>query len=665
MKSNKTLLYGLLSVFWLMFILAAYAWSHKPFSAAEFAGLLLAAWRMVIVALILSIAGGLGFACLRGQAQQPLSDGILQAALGLGLMSLLTLALGAVVGFSLALFGALLFAGLLLLRRQTLAWWRTWKTLALGWKESGLFEKATGLAVLLILASAWMVAAVPPVQFDALTYHLAIPRAYLQIGRLVYLPENMFWGMPEQTEMLYTLAMSLGGESAAALLGWALGGLTLLAVFSYTLESFGRRAAWAAVASLLAGETFALSLSWGYVDWAGMFFGMAAVIALRRWLTRKARFDLLLAGALAGMTLATKYTAGVLLLCGLAVILTESRTLGGRKSLQALLLFGGAAVLVSLPWFVKNYLATGNPFYPLLFPAADMNAVRLAFYQKSLAPRPWSEIFLLPGLATILGIEGKSGYSASIGPLLLGLSPLAALGWRRRSPDEQQTLRLSAVATLSGFLIWIIASRFAGLLIQSRLYFAFFPAWAVLAGAGFDALGQVKAHAIRFGRIASVVVMLALDFSAYAACQDAYHRNAWDALLGLQSQQQYLAHNLGDYAEAMQALRELPPGSRVLMLWETRSLYCLPVCDPDEVIDRWYTDRRLYQTPEQILAAWQEQGYTHLLLFQTGADFVRLHHTGELPESDWQALDALLASLPTARQWEDYTLYLLSPASSK
>ncbi|MEZ0395356.1 MAG: glycosyltransferase family 39 protein [Anaerolineales bacterium] len=659
MKPNKALLFGLLSTFWLALALAGYAWSHKPFSAAEFAALALTVWRAVVAAAILSLAGGLGFALLRGQTQQPLSQAMLQAALGLGLMSILTLAIGAVIGFSLALFGALLLAGLFLLRRQALAWWRAWKMLALGWKESGLFEKGVALAAILILVSTWIVAAAPPVQFDALTYHLAIPRAYLQAGRLIYLPENMFWGMPEQTEMLYTLAMLLGGEPAAALLGWTLGLLALTAVFAYSLERLGRRAAWAAVASLLAGETFALSLSWGYVDWAVMFFGMSTLIALTRWLTNQNRLDLLLAGVLAGMTLATKYTAGILLICGLIVILTETRTLGGRKSLQAVLLFGVSAALSSLPWFMKNYLATGNPFYPLLFPAADMNAIRLAFYQKSLAPRPWSEIFLLPGLATILGIEGKSGYSASIGPLLLGLSPLAALNWQTRPPAGRETLRLSALVTLSGFLIWIIASRFASLLIQTRLYFAFFPAWAVLAGAGFDAIGQVKTHAIRFGRIASFVVALALGFSTYTTCQDAYHRHAWEALLGLQSRPQYLADNLGGYAEAMQALQDLPPGSRVLMAWETRSLYCLPICDPDEVIDRWYTDMRLYQTPERILAAWQEQGYTHLLVFQSGADFVRRHHEGELTENDWETLEALLASLPAARRWSDYTLYVL------
>lgn len=664
MKKNKTLIYGLLATFWLMLVLSAYAWSHKPFTADEFIGLLSTAWRLLISGSVLSLAGGLGFALLRGQDDQPFSNSLIQAALGLSLTSLAVLMLGATVGFSPIVFGVLMPTGLLWLRRKIAAWWRTWKKLAFDWKTAGKFEKVAAAAALLIAVSTGISAAAPPLRFDALSYHLAIPRAYLQSGRLIYLPDNMFWGMPEQTEMLYTLAMLLGGAAAAALLGWTLGLLALAALFAYTQEQFGRRAAWAAVACLLAGETFALSLGAGYADWPAMFFGMATVIGLHRWLTTKARSDLLLAGALAGMTLATKYTAGILLIGGLTVILTTARTLGGRKTFQALIQFGLSAALFSLPWLIKNWLATGNPFYPLVFPTEDMNAIRLDFYQKSLASRPWSETLLLPWFATLLGIEGKAGYDASIGPLLLGLSPFAILNWRSRSPDEQRALRLTATISLSGLAIWMIASRAALLLIQSRLYFAFFPAWAVLGGAGFEAISRIKAHSIRFGRIAAIVVALALGFSAYGAGWQTYQQNALTSLLGLQSEHEYLTRNLGSYADAMQAVQNLPPGSRLLMLWETRSLYCLPVCDPDEVIDRWYTDMRLYQTPERILAAWQAQGYSHLLIFETGADFVRRYHTGELPEEDWSALEALLASLPAPQRWDGYALYPLpAPAA--
>ncbi len=33
------------------------------------------------------------------------------------------------------------------------------------------------------------------------------------------------------------------------------------------------------------------------------------------------------------------------------------------------------------------------------------------------------------------------------------------------------------------------------------------------------------------------------------------------------------------------------------MLWEPRSLYCLPVCSPDEILDRWRGDLRTWDDP--------------------------------------------------------------------
>jgi hypothetical protein len=102
---------------------------------------------------------------------------------------------------------------------------------------------------------------------------------------------------------------------------------------------------------------------------------------------------------------------------------------------------------------------------------------------------------------------------------------------------------------------------------------------------------------------------------------------------------------LGGYEKAMSALEALPSNAHVLMLWETRSLDCLPTCDPDEVIDRWYDDSQKYASVEEILAAWHAQGYAYLLLNVTGRKFVQENDRRITPES-WNTLDTLLEGLP-------------------
>ena len=95
----------------------------------------------------------------------------------------------------------------------------------------------------------------------------------------------------------------------------------------------------------------------------------------------------------------------------------------------------------------------------------------------------------------------------------------------------------------------------------------------------------------------------------------------------------------------MTALGELPSKARVLMLWETRSLACLPVCDPDEVIDRWYDDSLKYASAEEALTAWRAQGYTHLLLSTSGREFVQ-EKDGRISLENWNKLETLLKNLP-------------------
>jgi 4-amino-4-deoxy-L-arabinose transferase-like glycosyltransferase len=470
----------------------------------------------------------------------------------------------------------------------------------------------------------------------------------------------MFWGMPQEIELLHTLAMLLGGYEAATLLGWSFGFLTLVGIFGYTKDHFGYNAAWVALACLLVGQSFSTSLAWGYVEWPAMLFATAMIIVMDDWLGNMKPHTIILAGILAGMALATKYTAGILLLAGMVIISSRFKSLGWQLTLKTLLTFGFSAVLIFSPWLIKNALATGNPVYPLLYPSGAMDQFRLDFYQKSSTTRPWLEMFLLPWQATVWGIEGKVGYSASIGPLLLGVSLMSVLGWKQRTKIEKTAILNVAFITGTCLIIWALASQAFGLLGQSRLYFSFFPAWAILGAAGFSAIEKLSVEKIRFGRITSVLVLLIFSFAVFETVVNTPYLPAKDVIFGHRSQEDYIKDNLGWYGPAMQAILDLPEGSKVLMLWETRSLYCLPKCDPDEVIDRWIHDARTFGTAGNILASWQEQGFTHLLLNLDGAAYFQKYETWDTNE-DWEKFKILLEKLPPPINFgNSYSLYSLN-----
>lgn len=129
------------------------------------------------------------------------------------------------------------------------------------------------------------------------------------------------------------------------------------------------------------------------------------------------------------------------------------------------------------------------------------------------------------------------------------------------------------------------------------------------------------------------------------------------------SSDEYLDNNLGWFSPVMRYLNQLPGNAKVLMLWETRSLYCLPRCQPDELLDRWQAILNRFGNnvdPHQLLTELRSEGFNYLLFYKAGADFIREEDSRYKP-SDWLALDDFLRMLATPTEFGDaYFLYPLS-----
>ncbi|MGD8404911.1 MAG: hypothetical protein PVJ21_14720 [Anaerolineales bacterium] len=646
-KNNNvpTLLIGLGATLWLVIALIGYYYTHKPFTVEFVSGAMLSFWRILIVTAIISLSGGIGSRVLsKGVNFSSLTNIVLQATLGAGILGFILLIMGMTIGFHIVYFAIFMLIGGLLFRKHILTWIRQWMEIKSLFRKNALvimLAIGTGLILLWTMA----ISLAPPLHFDALTYHLALPQTYLLNGGIAYTPDNMFWGMPQQTEMLYTLAMGLGGAEAATTLGWGFGIITLIGLLGYVKERLNLTAGWVAVACLLGGHSLATSLSWGYTEWPVMLFGLGLFIALDTWRDSSKRSYLLLAAAFAGFALGSKYTAGQLILIGLVIIAWDGFNKRDSRTLINLVLFGGLAALISFPWWVKNWLTTSNPFYPLLFPSGAMTQLRLDHYTGKIWGS-WLDMLILPWQAVVWGVEGKQEFSWSIGPLMLGFGALSWVGWQARRSEEKRLLSTAGIATVTGFIIWALASRLNGLLIQTRLFSAFFPAWAILGGIGFDSLTKLRCAGIRFGRIGAAVLLIVFTFNLVEIGREVSQKAPFAVLNGTLSPAAYRTQNLLSYQEAISTLEELPPDARVLMLWETRSLGCLPGCDPDETIDRWYEASLTYSNADEIMATWQSQGYTHLLLNKIGMEFIQ-ENDERISLENWDKLKTLLNMLPS------------------
>lgn len=648
---KKTLLVVICLV-WLFITLGGYYIFHKPLQIQDVAALAIGIRGGLLAVLIITVAGGLGNRILENaQEERTSTDFIFELGLGLGLLALFWLLLGALNLFLPITAWLLLLAILTLTWRSCLRWLRSLVEAARDLYPGSGFARIAALLCLVFIIISLLEALAPPVRFDALVYHLGLPKDFIQSGGLTFTSENRYWGNPLLAEMLYTWAMLLGEAQAASALGWTAGIVSILGIGSLA-QRYGQDSAWAAISAILVGETLWSSLAWAYADWFAILYGAAMLVTLDRWWRNGSARWIILSACMAGFAIGVKYPAGLALLGSIAALLiARTRKVSGRIVAQFLVV---AAIVVS-PWLIKNWLATGNPLYPYFGDSPWITAVEQSFFRGTQPPANLLMAILLPIRATLTGVEGAPGFSASIGPLLLGLLPGVLIGWK----DRDDLLQGTFVFVLVGWLGWAMASMTSVLLDQSRIYFVIFPAWSLLAGFGYRALQDVRIRTIRLGRLAAALVLLCLSLASFQAVKDLVHHKTGPVLLGMETRESYLANRLGAYALAAKAAEEIEGEGTVVSLWEPRGFYCRPTCLPDVWIARWYVLRRTVGENDAVLEKWRDQGVTHLLLFQTGRDFTE-RSDPRFTKEDWRALDNLLGRLePVERIGDAYSLYRL------
>lgn len=643
-----------------LLVVTGYYVTHKPFDPSFALSFTLIGWRILLAGWILALAGGMGARLFPRLPLHPLASLSVQAALGLGLLALIILIIGASIGATRGLFAVLMLGLTFLLRRSIRRWlsqWRAWREVI---HASSPAERGIGILILIALSASLGTALAPPVKYDALVYHLTLPQAYLAAGKITHVGWLMMSGYPQNAEMLYLLAIALGGASAAAVLGWGFAVLGLSGLLGWLYPRWGSRAAWTGCAALFAGSTLVLSSGWGYVDWLGLLFGLGCLILLDMWQkeTQQSRY-LLLAGVFCGMAIGTKYPFGLLAFVSLAVIGFLS-----RRSIRGIIprwfVFSLGTLLFALPWLGKNLLFTGNPLYPFFFPAAEMDEIRINIYFEDEPFGDWQDVLLLPLRATIWGVEGGPGYGASIGPLLLGFGLLAGLNRRKWNEAQKQNLHLTALFVLVTWFFWALSGRYTAYYLQTRMFYPMLPAFAALAGIGFSAASFIQIASIRLQRILTAMVIMVLAFTALEVNLDALRRFTPQAALGLMETEKYLERNTGWYQAAMQTLRSLPPNSQILLIYEPRAFYCRPHCQPDENLDRWRREWTRNHDFNSIRQQWQREGFTHLLVFRSGVEFMKENPDPKHPLESLIALEDFLSAMPVLEDFGGvYQLYLL------
>ena len=207
-------------------------------------------------------------------------------------------------------------------------------------------------------------------EWDSVSYHLAAPKRYLMEGRIYYIPDDHHSNFPFTLNMLYLWMLSLGSVAGAKLCHWLCGVLLTVAVYTCGARHFNKTVGQIAAVIVATTPILLWESTTAYIDLALALFSFTSFYALLnatqtrgtgsvRWLKVSA--------ALMGLALGTKSTALVFWGIGLLGILGWHFVVHrkwAKETLPHAALWGGMALLIGCPWYVKTFLYTGDPVYP-------------------------------------------------------------------------------------------------------------------------------------------------------------------------------------------------------------------------------------------------------------------------------------------------------------
>jgi hypothetical protein len=300
---------------------------------------------------------------------------VLATALGAGLTSHLGLALAMSGLLYRWLLVTILVVGTFLLRREM---WERLRLLhgalargidSLARDERAWFTLPVAAYLAFFAVLLFVQAIAPEIQYDALNYHLAVPRIYLQHHRLVATPWIMQSWLAGGADMNYLIAMLLANQTAAKLYNLAFLALTAAGVYVFARRHLPPASPLIAAALVVTTPLLAWEGTTTYTDLPSACFCLLALVAAARWLEGRAPAWLVVAGLLAGFAISAKLIAGLLVAPLAVVVLVASLARSGvplRGRLAPVLAFATPTCAAALPWPLVRYLQTGNPVFPLL-----------------------------------------------------------------------------------------------------------------------------------------------------------------------------------------------------------------------------------------------------------------------------------------------------------
>jgi len=460
---------------------------------------------------------------------------------------------------------------------------------------SGFWARAACVVISAALLRGAATAGAPLTNWDALTNHFAVPKIYLIDGAFHRLPWSLGAHYPLNAEMLYAWLFVLRGEQAALWLGWLHGAIFVAACGAWASALAGLEAAWLSAALLAAAPPFARVLATGKNDLLAalaMFAALLAAVGARRdgrWLLTG-----LLAGAGASLKLNGLWAVAALGLLSLAAAVRARRA--GPAAAFAL-----GALVLGAPWYVRDWVWTGNPFWPMLgswlgdAQGAEAFARLQASVGVGLTPTA-GDALKLPYLLWTQPDLFLDPPRELIAASLLAAAACGAAG-RRLLPRE------AIVFALLYGTLWFLVCQ------EGRLLLPLTPVLAVFAAAAWTHAAGSRGRRVVCGAALALAAAPVLRLTPNNELFGFFQVSEPDAAA---ARRRYLLRSIGAPYALSEAANALPPGSRVLLYREMRGYYIDHVWASAEPITDGLGLYRDLVDAEDLRRRIKDKGFTHV-----------------------------------------------------
>ncbi|MCL4354090.1 glycosyltransferase family 39 protein [Patescibacteria group bacterium] len=391
-------------------------------------------------------------------------------------------------------------------------------------KKNKLYSLIIILLLFLVLLN--LIGALSPeTGFDALWYHLTLPKLYLQNHSIYFIPGRLLYysAMPKLTEMLYVAALAFSGETLAKLMHFLFGILTMLVVYKISIKFLKPRYALIAVVVFYSSLVISWQSTTAYIDLARTFFESMTVLGFINWLKTGKKSWLIESGIMIGFAISTKLLAvsSVLIFVLILVYLSVIKEKVGSV-FKNVLLFISCSLIAPLPWFVFSYLNTNNPIYPYL-----NNNFRPLLFAAFFDPTKY--------ILEIWNLFVKAADPVS--PVFLIFLPLLIINLKKGNLYEKIMFIYVAVALLIWSIIQVAGEALPEIKGGSRYFIPYLPVFSVLIAIFISKqkLGITKNISIM---LVLFVLLISVGYRAIAS------KRYYPYLLGTETKKDFLIKNL-------------------------------------------------------------------------------------------------------------------------